>query len=157
MIKFQADLETKNFESKLRLFSSSLGNIFKELMAAVGKEMVDEAKSGASFNNRTGKLFKAINFIPADNGGVFTTKKTLNKTNVFYARMVEKDRFIKPKKGKYLTFKINGEWKKVESVYVRGRPFMKPVFEEYWEEQNAKGYKILVDALRKKINEYLGD
>jgi hypothetical protein len=34
---------------------------------------------------------------------------------------------------------------------------MTPVFEEYWENQNAKGYKVLSDALQKKMNEYLGD
>lgn len=157
MVKFQADLDSKNFESKLRLFSSGLGGIFKELMAAVGKEMVAETKSRTTFTNRTGKLFNSINFIPTDTGGVLTTKKNLNKSNVFYSRIVEKDRDIKPKKGKYLTFKINGEWKKVSSVHVRGRPFMTPVFEEYWENQNAKGYKVLSDALQKKMNEYLGD
>jgi hypothetical protein len=157
MIKFQADLNTKNFESKLRLFSSSLGNIFKELMATVGKEMVEETKGRTTFADGTGRLFNSINFIPTDTGGVLTTRKSLSKPNVYYARFVEKDRYIKPKKGKYLTFKINGEWKRVESVHTRGRPFMTPVFNEYWEGQNAKGYKALADSLHKKMNEYLGD
>jgi hypothetical protein len=155
MIKFKAELESKNFESKLRLFASSLGGIFKELMATVGKEMVEEVKSRASFTNRTGKLFNSINFIPTDDGGVLTTRKTLNKSNVWYARMVEKDRDIKAKKGKYLTFKINGEWKKVPSVHVKGRPFMTPVYAEYFEGENAKGYKALAEALRKKMESYL--
>jgi hypothetical protein len=155
MIKFKAELQSKNFESKLRLFSSSLGGIFRELMASVGKEMVTETKSRTTFTNRTGKLFNSINFIPTDDGGVLTTRKTLNKSNVYYARMVEKDRNIKAKKGKYLTFKINGEWKKVPSVNVRGRPFMTPVFEEYWEGTNSKGYKALADALSKKMENYL--
>jgi hypothetical protein len=156
-IKFEADLNTKKFESQLRLFSSSLGGIFKELMATVGQEMVSETKSRTTFTNRTGRLFNAINFIPTDTGGVLTTRKTLNKPNVYYARFVEKERNIKPKKGKYLTFKINGEWKKVPSVHVRARPFMTPVFNEYWEGQNAKGYKALSGALQKKMTEYLGD
>jgi hypothetical protein len=157
MIKFSADLNSKQFENKLKLFSSSLGGIFKELMTTVSQEMVAETKSRTTFTNRTGKLFNSINFIPTENGGVLTTRKTLNKSNVYYARFVEKERNIKPKKGKYLTFKINGEWKKVESVHIRARPFMTPVFNEYWEGQNSKGYQALANALQKKMNEYLGD
>jgi lysophospholipase L1-like esterase len=154
-VKFSADLNTKSFENKLKIFSSSLGGIFKELMETVGKEMVEETKGRTTFANRTGKLFNAINFISTDTGGILTTRKTLNKSNVWYARMVEKDRNIKPKKAKYLTFKINGEWKKVSSIRVRGRPFMTPVFDEYWEGPNAKGYKALADALQKKLEDVL--
>jgi hypothetical protein len=154
MVKFSADFDSRNFEDKLKLFASSLGGIFKELMATVGKDMVSETKSRAGFNNRTGKLLNSINFIPTDSGGALTTRKNLNKANVYYARFVEKGRHIKPKKGKYLTFKINGEWKKVESVNIGPRPFMTPVYEEYWEE-NGKGYRALADALRKKMESYL--
>jgi hypothetical protein len=157
MIKFSADLDSKNFENKLRIFSSSLGGIFKELMKSVGQEMVADTKSRAAFHNRTGKLFNAINFIATDNGGILTTRKTLSKPNVYYARFVEGGANIKAKKGKYLTFRINGEWKKVPSVNIRPRPFMKPVFDEYWEGENAKCYKALSDALQKKMSEYLGE
>jgi hypothetical protein len=155
MTKIQTELETDNFEGKLRMFASSLGGILKELMKAVGKEMVTETKSRTAFANRTGKLFNSINFIATNDGGVLTTRKTLNKTNVFYARFVEKDRTIRPKKAKYLTFKINGQWKKVSSVRVTGRPFMTPVFDEYWEDGKSKGYQALAAALKKKMEDYL--
>jgi hypothetical protein len=155
MIKFKADLDTKNFENKLKIFSSSLGGIFKELMKSVGQEMVADTKARATFHNRTGKLFNAINFIPTDNGGVLTTRKTLSRPNVYYARFVEGGADIKAKRGKYLTFKINGEWKKVPSVKIRPRPFMAPVFNEYWEGDNGKGYRALQDALQRKMEDYL--
>jgi hypothetical protein len=154
-VKFSSEINSKAFENKLRIFSSGLGNIFKELMETVGKEMVEETKSRTTFTNRTGKLFNAIKFIPTDTGGVLTTRKTLNKPNVWYARMVEKDRNIKPKKAKYLTFKINGEWKKVPSVNVKGRPFMTPVFEDYFGSENGRGYKALAAALQQKMENYL--
>jgi hypothetical protein len=157
MIKFEADIDSRNFENKLRLFASGLGGIFQEMMKTVGQEMVDETRARTTFTNRTGKLFNAINFIPTDDGGVLTTRKTLNKSNVFYARFVEKGADIKAKKGKYLTFKIDGEWKKVPSVKTRPRPFMTPVFDEYWESENGKGYRALADALQKKMKEYLED
>jgi hypothetical protein len=157
MSEFSIDLKSKNFENQLRIFSSSLGGIIKELMATVGQEMVAETKSRASFTNRTGKLFNSINWIATENGGVLTTKKNLNKPNVHYARFVEKERNIKPKKRKYLVFKINGEWKKVSSVNTRPRPFMTPVYEEYFGNENDKGYKALADALNKKMAEYIED
>jgi hypothetical protein len=152
-MKFETQYQSNNFENKLRLFSSSLGGILKELMQSVGQEMVAESRSNVP--RRTGKLFNSINFIATNDGGILTTRKNLNKSNVYYARMVEKDRNIKPKKAKYLTFKINGEWKKVSSVHVRGRPFMTPVFNDYFEGANSKGYKALADALQRKMENYL--
>jgi hypothetical protein len=155
-IRFSADLDSKNFETKLRIFSSGLGGIFKELMKSVGEEMTTEAKARAP--SRTGKLRNNINFIVNnDTEFVFTTRKSLKKSNVWYSRIVEKDRHIKPKKGKYLIFKINGEWKKVDSVNVKGQPYMTPVFNSYFESDNGKGYRALQDALKKKMAEYLGE
>jgi hypothetical protein len=152
---FKSNFDSRNFESKLKIFASSLGGIFKELMKEVGNEMVSETKSRTSFTNRTGKLFNSINFISTDTDGILTTRKTLNKPNVFYARFVESERNIKPKKAKYLTFKINGEWKKVSSVHIRARQFMTPVYKEYFENENGKGYQSLASALKKKMEEYL--
>ena len=153
MVKFKADLDSKNLENKLRIFSSSLGGIFKELMKAVGEKMTQESKALAPV--RTGKLRDNINFIINNDEFVLTTKKSLKKSNVWYSRMVEKDRTIKPKKAKYLTFKINGEWKKVSSFNVKGKPYMTPVYNEYWEGSNAKGYQELAIALEKKLKEYI--
>jgi hypothetical protein len=159
MIKFESDLNSRHFESQLKLFSSSLGGIFKELIAAVGKEMEAEVKSNASgaFTSRTGNLLRAIKFIPSDTGGVLTTKKSLKSPNIRYANIVEHGANINPKKGKYLIFKINGEWKKVSSVRVRPRPFMQPVVNQYWQGENAKGYTALAAALQKKMSDYLGE
>jgi hypothetical protein len=154
----EAKLDSTHFENQLKIFSSGLGNIFKELLAEVGKQMVAETKSNAAsaFTSRSGKLEHSINFISFDEkAGALTTRKNLNKANVYYARFVENGAEIKAKKGKYLTFKVNGEWKKVESVRVRARPFMKPVFEEYFESESGKGYQLLAAALEKKMEEYL--
>jgi hypothetical protein len=154
-VKFEAEISSKKLESELRLFSSSLGGIFKELMAEVGKDMVADARSRATFHNRTGKLFNSINFIATDDGGILTTRKSLKKSNVWYARFVEGGADIKAKKGKYLTFKINDKWVKVPSVKIRPKPFMVPVYDEYWEGANSKGYVALKDALSRKLEEYL--
>jgi hypothetical protein len=155
-VKFEAALNTKNLENKLRIFSSGLGGIFKELMKAVGQKMTAEAKSLAP--SRTGRLKNNINFIVNnDTEFVLTTRKSLKRSNVWYSRIVEKDRHIKPKKGKYLVFKIDGEWKKVDSVNVKGQPYMSTVYDEYWEGQNSKGYRELARALENKIRNYFDE
>jgi hypothetical protein len=157
---FDAGLRSKEFEGKLRIFSSSLGGIFKELMAATGREMVAEARSraGAAFTSRTGNLLRHIKFIVTDTGGVLTTRDSLKKykSSAYYSLFVEKGANIKPRNKKYLRFKINGEWKRVESVKLKPRPFMGPVFDEYWDGEHSKGYRALADALRRKLNEELG-
>jgi hypothetical protein len=147
-IKFSGELDSRHFENKLRVFASGLGNVFKELMSEVGKKMVAEAQTRAP--NRTGRLARSINFIATENGGVFTTRKNLNRSNVWYSNIVEHGTNVRAKKKKYLVFKVNGEWKKVESVGAKPRPFMKPVFDDYFGE-NGKGYRLLAEALERKM------
>jgi hypothetical protein len=154
-MELNASIDTKQFEDKLKIFSSGLGNIFNELLNEVGHEMTTEAKSNAPV--RTGKLQKGINFIfdKKDNLGALTTRKNISKSNVWYSNIVEHGANIKPKNKEYLMFKINGEWKKVKSVNVRPRPFMKPVWEDYFGSNSSKGYTALANALEKKMNEEL--
>jgi hypothetical protein len=158
-VKFAIDLEVERFEKGLRAFAAMLigSEELKELMKPIGKEMVSEARSraGSAFTGRSGKLFGSINFISTENGGVFTTRKNLNRSNTYYSLFIEKGADIKPRKKKYLVFKIDREWKKVESARLKPRPFMGPVFNEYWEGQGAKGYKMLADVLKKKAEDYL--
>jgi hypothetical protein len=153
-----AIIETNDLEKKLGVLSSGLGNIFNELLKDVGKEMSDEARSRASgaFSNRTGKLKSNINFIlTKDNILALTTRKSLNKSNIWYAKFVEFGAKKKKKNKKYLTFKINGEWKKVESVRIRPRPFMYPTFEDYWGSNSSKGMQKLQEALLNRIEKEL--
>jgi hypothetical protein len=91
--------------------------------------------------------------------GVFTTRDSLNKykSKTFYSLFIEKGADIKPKTKKTLTFMLNGRWIRLSSARIRPRPFMGPVFDEYWEGETAKGYKMLADALRKKAEGYLGN
>jgi hypothetical protein len=157
-VKIKAGLDSKRLEDKLKILFSGLGNINKELLSGVGKLMAEEArgKAGGAFTSRTGKLLRAIKFLPMENGIVFTTRNSLKKSNAFYANMVEHGIASKPKKKKYLTFKINGEWKKVRNVRTNPRPFMNPVFDEYWNDGgNSKAYQILAGALKNRIEKEL--
>ena len=151
-----SQLDTKNFEEKLKIFSSGLGNIFQDLLKQVGNKMTDEAKTNAPVN--TGKLRNNINFILNKNDiieSALTTKKSLNKSNVWYSNIREHGANITAKKSEYLVFKINGEWKKVKSVRTPAQPFMKPVFEEYFGNGSSKGYIELANALMERMNNEL--
>jgi len=149
-----ASLDSKSFEDKLKIFSSGLGNIFLELLNRVGQQMTNESKSNAP--RRTGRLANAINFIFFDETrAALTTRRKISKSNVWYSNIREHGASIQTRKADWLMFKINGEWKKVKSVKTPAQPFMKPVFDNYFGNENAKGYTELANALIQKINEEL--
>jgi len=149
-----AVLDTSNFENKLKIFSSGLGNIFKELLNNVGGKMTAEAKTNAPRNK--GRLQSSINFLfYDDNKGALTTKKKINKSNVWYSNIREHGANITAKKSDYLTFKINGEWKKVKSVKTKAQPFAKPVWNDYFGSESSKGYQELANALIAKMEREL--
>jgi hypothetical protein len=159
-VKFEADLNSKQFEYKLRLFSSNIGVIFKELMETLGGEMVTKARGRAAsaFTSRTGNLIRHIKFFSTKYGGMLTTRDDpdVSKSDAYYSLFLEKGADIKPGKEKYLVFKINGEWKKVRAVRLRPRPFMGPVFDEYWKGPNSKGFQAVKNALEKEAENRLG-
>jgi len=151
-----ARLDTNSFENKLRIFSSGLGNIFQDLLKTVGDKMTGEAKIKAPVN--TGKLKNNIKFLLNKKDiieSVFTTRKSMNKSNVWYSNIREHGANITAKKSDYLMFKIDGEWKKVKSVKTPAQPFMKPVFNDYFGSDSSKGYQELASALLRKMNEDL--
>jgi hypothetical protein len=149
---FDVTYDDNHLANKLKIFSSGLGNVFNELMESVGDKMVSEAKSNAPV--RTGKLKNAINFQRTnDSAWALTTRKNKLKKNIYYARFVEGGADIKPRKTKYLTFKINGAWRRVEHVRLRKQPFMENVYNEYFGSESSKGYKELANALEKRMNE----
>jgi hypothetical protein len=150
-----AVIDTQGLEKKLNVLSSGLGGIFAELIKSVGDEMTNEAKGRAPV--RTGRLRNSIKFLfdSKNNIGALTTRKSLRKSNIWYAKFAEFGADIKPKNKEYLCFKINGEWKKVKSVKRQPKPFMYPVFDEYFSSDSSKGMQKLQEALMKKISEEL--
>jgi phage gpG-like protein len=52
------------------------------------------------------------------------------KGSVVYAGIHEYGGVIKPKKGKYLKFKINGGWVSVKQVVIPKRPMLRPAIED---------------------------
>jgi hypothetical protein len=148
-----ASIDSKAFEDKLRIFSSGLGNIYKELLKEVGDKMTAEVKANAP--RRTGKLADSFKFIFTDDAeAMLTSRKGVKKSGVYYANMVESGANIEAKNKEYLIFKINGNWVKVKSVKVQTQPFFWNVKEDYFG-LGGKGWKELALALERKMNEEL--
>jgi HK97 gp10 family phage protein len=150
-----ASLNTEELEKKINVLSSGLGGILNELIKSVGDEMSNEAKGRAPV--RTGRLRDSIKFLfdNKNNIGALTTRKSLIKSNIWYAKFAEFGTDIKPKNKEYLTFKVNGEWKKVKSVKRQPKPFMYPVFDNYFGSDSSKGMQKLQEALIRKIESEL--
>jgi hypothetical protein len=112
-------------------------------------------KGRAAFTSRSGRLIRSITYWAfSDWAGAITTKQKLGTNSGWYSRMVEEGHTSQVKDNdKYLTFKINGEWKKVKSVRVAPRPFMKPPFNEYWvKNDGAKATAIIKGLLQKELD-----
>jgi hypothetical protein len=151
MSNFNVEYNSESLEASLRILSSGLGPSLKEVFKEIGAKMVSEAKATAP--SKTGKLRKNIRFLVLHNNEfLFTTRKSPKVKNIFYYHMVSADRTIAPKKSKYLTMKINGQWKKIShAITIKGNPFAENVYNDYWKDEGSKGYQ----ELERKLEEIL--
>ncbi len=68
-------------------------------------------------------------------------------SNLIYAPVQELGAVIRAKKAEYLTFKIDGQWRRKKEVTIPARPYIRPTVEE-----NLTGVeKFLVDAVLEKM------
>lgn len=147
---FQIDVDTKAFENQLKEHKSSMKKIARRMMGAVlskvKKDIRNTKLKGQVLKKRSGTLLKTIRFKTKSD---FTA--TLSNES-YYARFHEYGpTTILPKKGKYLTFAINGEIKRVTQVTLPKRTFILPVLEDYFNTNKASTIfdEILQDALNK--------
>jgi len=161
-----ASLDSRKFENKLAIFSAGLGNFYNELLQDVGDKMSMDARSRAPFGNRSGRLLASINFLTNanDNKGALTTRERFGASNVWYAWARERGAYIKPRNRPFITFRVNGEWRRISKtggktgrtgVRTPAQPFAMPTWREYWSGKKAKGYRELAEALQRKMVEEL--
>jgi hypothetical protein len=176
---FSVDLEFKEFKERIEQFQHEMPRIAKKMLTAVFSRMKKDAKENAPV--RTGRLQNSVDFHSFNDwSGSLTTWKKNKKSGLknlgFHASFYEdgvagiraKDngtktiRFINKRgtpvmyENKYLTFKINGEWKKVSA---RGgtpkKPFMRPVFDTYFGGGAELGIKLMDKRLQKEMDKIL--
>lgn len=133
--------------------------IFK-MQTAVNRLAIKKAKQNFTSRFSTKPQNKYV--LQGDLKKLSTNFKTMKNPNVkggtqiknlsYYAKFLEFSAEIHAKKGKYLTFKINGEWKKVESVSLPAKPFLGPAVKEVWNSAEAK--RVQEQVLQKALDAY---
>jgi hypothetical protein len=147
---YKIDIDEKDFRKRINELDLSMNSIARRMMSQVSSKIRrDSRRKERSQTNRTGELAKAIGY-KANND--FTAVIYARK---FYASFIENGvQVVLPKKRKYLTFQIDGQWKKVESVSISPKPFLKPVIDDYF--GSNKAVEIMNEVLQKALEDKMG-
>ena len=153
-------IDEKEVIEKLKETTLCMDQTIFKMQTAVNRVAIKKAKQNfqARFSTKPqnkyvlkGELKKiSANFKTMKNKRVKGGTQIKNLS--YYAKFLEFGSEINAKKGKYLTFKINGEWKKVESVSLPAKPFLGPAVKSTWESTEAK--KIQEQTLQKILDAY---
>ncbi|MDR3170320.1 MAG: hypothetical protein LBU17_01690 [Treponema sp.] len=161
------DLEFKEFKQRIEQFEYEMPKIAKKMMTAAlvrarsyAKKIAQNRFHKADYTGRNkppGQLLRAINYWAFDDWvGALTTRKSAKTNNCFYASILEDGTTILPKKGKYLFFRINGQLRKVPSVTIRPRPFMRPAFDDFFVKSGGSKAMVIMDKrLQKEMDRIL--
>lgn len=161
-------IDSKSVEKAIKDTKLKLPNILVRLQKKVNQQVIKSAKARfrSQLNVNNHNNYTLTNANATNNAGknaqpiLKTFKNTKSKkekgttwilNNSYYANWLEKGVNIKAKK-KYLTFKVGGEWKKVESVIIPPRPFVKPAVDEFW--NSSKQKEIQEKELQKILEKY---
>lgn len=159
------DLDTKSIEKAIKNTTLRFPSIIIKLQKAVNKEVIKSAKARlkSQFNVNNHNNYTLTNANAENNAGKnakpilknfknVKSKKEKGVTwilqNSYWANWLENGANIKAKGDGYLTFKIGGEWKKVKSITLPARPFVKPAVDEFW---NTSKQKEIQEAELQKI------
>ena len=94
-----------------------------ELSALIGEDQVRRNLSGTVLNYRTGALRGSLRTVATSNG----FKTTVGSERVVYARIHEFGGQIRPKRARYLRFKLpEGQWISTKLVNMPARPYLRP-------------------------------
>ena len=143
-----ADVWARKFQSAAQRASQVMRE--KMQLALFGLESgIKDKLSGKVLKVRTGRLRSSVTSRIEGTG-----KNIIGKvgTNFLYAPVHEYGAVITPKRGKYLTFQVDGHWVRVKSVRIPRRPIWEPTLKE-----NQKKYAVFLEPLlRSCLNEARG-
>ena len=160
MFEFQKiTVDSKEVEEKLKGTTLRMPSIAKKMMHAVNKIVKKQAVANARglYTKRNskpdGRSFLRIGAFK-DTASKIQDFTSFVSSRRFYTRFLEKGAFIKPKHGKCLHFKINGEWKTVSSVTIPAKPFLGPAVKAVWESETAVA--VMNTELQRQLDLYWG-
>jgi hypothetical protein len=153
MLMLETKLDASELEKRLEDHKVNNGRIAKKMMTRVFAEMRKQIQSrmlsGAVLKRRTGGLKFSINYwaFPDMTGSIFSRSLTATYHE-------DGPTHILPKNHKYLTFKVNGEWKKMERVTLPKREFIRPVFELWM--QSGMADRLMERTLQEELDKIYG-
>ena len=146
MFSFQKiTVDSAAVEAKLKGTTLRMPSVAKKMMHAANKLVKKQALANAKslFTKRNSKAEK-YGLKSLLTSSAFTDRASKKQdftafvsARRFYAPALEKGAVIRPKKGKLLHFKINGEWKTASSVRLPARPFLGPAVSAVWDSPEA--------------------
>lgn len=130
------ELDYKQLKKELEEFNQQMPNSAKTLMAAVNKEVVKQFKIQArarGYSSHKSKPWGDAGY--QRNIQQFSFKDYTGRifidSKAFHYRFIEYGARVHPR-GKYLTFKVNGEWKKSRGFILPARPILHPIANSIW-------------------------
>lgn len=168
-VNLKVDIDTKKIEEAIKGTKLNFNNVIVRLQRKVNAVVIKSAKQRfkAQFNVNNHNNYTLTNAAAENNQKKNAMPILKNFKNIknkkekgstwilnssYYANWLERGANIAAKKRKYLTFKVNGEWKKAESVSIPARPFFQPAVDEYW--NSKKSVEIQEAELQKILKKY---
>ena len=153
-------VDTKEVQKKLEGTTLKMNTIIVKMQHAVNRLAIKKAKSNFKAKFDANNHGKAV--LEEKTKKILSSFKTVKnkrvkgatqvKNTAFHAKFLELGAEIHAKNYKYLTFKVDDNWVKVESVSLPARPFLKPAVDEVWNSAEAK--KKQEEVLQKELDKY---
>lgn len=110
--------------------------VMRRVLSRIGtaaKNQVKKAYKSYGLSKGTGALYKSISkkVIRSGKAVIVEAKAQSEKNQVFYGYAIAKGAKITATNGAYLTFQIDGKWKKVHSVQLPARDFVATPVKRY--------------------------
>ena len=143
-------VDDKKFKKELGEFSDKMPTVARRMMSKVSQGIRKTTRNrnlkGGLLKKDTGNLYKSLSYKAKKDFTAYIT------AGAYYATTHEKGATIEAKEGKYLTFQIGGEWKKVKSVTVPQSQFLWPVVDEYF--TTGKAEEIMDTVLQQQLQKF---
>ena len=154
MANLTIDFDTEELQKVLKDFGKDAPKIARSAMAAVNRKVVRAVKREAHARN-----YAPSKEMPYGDGGIdgnlfqfanrdFTGKIMIG-SNAFQYKFVEYGADVRPRKGKLLFFKIDGEFHATKGFTLPARPILKPTAEKIW--QGSQASEILDKTIDKQL------
>lgn len=128
----------------------NINRIQKTILRRLGSKSRTKVRQSlrSNFKRRTGSLSKSIGYkITRNNTAIISPK---DGKNMMKANVLEKGAFIRPKKGNYLTFQINGKWIRKRSITIEGRNWFHSAVDKFM--KSSESQKLIEDTLYKEVD-----